>query len=129
MAKDPKVCFQFLVDTFRFTISLRVVSGGEGEVVLKESGEFPSEGRCELRAAIRDKFVVEAESSEDFGEKEFSNPGGVYRFVTRDVNYPLTEPMVDHDHYRIKILGWRKTGDKIHGDLLKWAGGGGSEGS
>ena len=129
MAKDPKVCFQFLVDTFRFTISLRVVGGGKGEVVLKESGEFPSKGRCELRASIRDKFVVEAESSEDFGEKEFSNPGGVYRFVTRDVNYPLTKPMVDHDHYRIKTLGWRKTGDKIHGDLLKWAGGGGSEGS
>ena len=129
MAKDPKVSFQFLVDTFRFTISLQVVGGGKGEVVLKESGEFPSEGRCELRAAIRDKFVVEAESNEDFGKKEFSNPGGVYRFVTRDVNYPLTKPMVDHDHYRIKTLGWRKTGDKIHGDLLKWMGGGGSEGS
>ena len=129
MAKDLKVCFQFLVDMFRFTISLRVVSGGKGEVVLKESGEFPSEGRCKLRAAIRDKFVVESESSEDLGEKEFRNPGGVYRFVTGDVNYPLTKPMVDHDHYGIKTLGWRKTGDKIHRDLLKWAGDGGSEGS
>ena len=114
---------------FRFTISLWVVGRGKGEVVLKESGEFSSKGRCKLRAAIRDKFVMEAESSEDFGEKEFSDPGGVYHFVTRDVNYPLTKPMVDHDHYRIETLGWRKTGDKIHGDLLKWAGGGGSEGS
>ena len=102
MAKDPKVYFQFLVNTFRFTISLRVVSGGKGEVILKESGEFPSEGRCELRAAVRDKFVMEAESGEDFGEEEFSNPGGIYHFVTRDVNYPLTKSMVDHDHYRIK---------------------------
>ena len=106
-----------------------MVSGGEGEVVLKESGEFTSECRCELRAAIRDKFVMEAESDEDFGKEELGNPGGVYCFVTRDVNYPLTKSMVDHDHYRIKTLGWRKTGDKIYGDLLKWAGGGGSEGS
>ena len=96
---------------------------------MEESRKFSSEGGCELRASIRDKFVMEAESEENFGEKEFGDPGGVYCFVTRDVNYPLTKPMVDHDHYRIKTLGWRKTGDKIYGDLLKWAGGGGGEGS
>ena len=82
-----------------------------------------------MRASIRDKFVMEAESEENFGEKEFGDSGGIYRFVTRGVNYPLTKPMVDHDHYGIKTPRWGKTGDKIHGDLLKWTGGGGSEGS
>ena len=82
-----------------------------------------------MRTSVRDKSVMEAESDEDFGEKEFGNPGSVYCFVTRDVNYPLTKPMVDHDHYGIKTLRWRETGDKIHRDLLKWAGGGGGEGS
>ena len=66
MAKDSKVSLQFLVDAFCFSVSLWMVSGGKGEVVLEESGEFPHEGGCKLRAAIRDKFVVEAESNEDF---------------------------------------------------------------
>ena len=43
---------------------------------MEESGEFPSEGRCELRAPVRDESVMESESDESFGEKEFGNPGG-----------------------------------------------------
>ena len=106
-----------------------MISGRKGEVVLEESGKFSSEGGRELRASIRDEFVMEAESEENLGEKEFSDPGGVYRLVTRDVDYPLTKSMVDHDHYGIKTLRWGETGDEIHRDLLKWTGGGGSEGS
>ena len=33
-SKDPKVGFEFLVDLFRFAISLRMVGGGEGDVVV-----------------------------------------------------------------------------------------------
>ena len=32
--EDPKVCFNLLVDTFCFTVGLRVVGSGEGEVVV-----------------------------------------------------------------------------------------------
>ena len=33
-AKDAKVGFDFLVDSFRFAIGLRMIGGGEGEVVV-----------------------------------------------------------------------------------------------
>ena len=42
--KDPKISFQFLVDLFRFAVGLRVIGGGKGYVVVKETGEFSCEG-------------------------------------------------------------------------------------
>ena len=33
--KDLKIRFEFLVDPFRFAVSLRVIGGGEGDVVVK----------------------------------------------------------------------------------------------
>ena len=33
-AEDMKVGLDFLVDSFRFTVGLRVIGGGEGEVVV-----------------------------------------------------------------------------------------------
>ena len=33
-AEDPKVCFNLLVDIFCFTIRLRVVGSGKGEVIV-----------------------------------------------------------------------------------------------
>jgi len=35
--EDVEVGFDFLVNLFGFSVSLRVVSGGEGEVIIKES--------------------------------------------------------------------------------------------
>ena len=35
-AEDPKVCFNLLVDTFRLTIGLWMICGGEGEIVVQE---------------------------------------------------------------------------------------------
>ena len=34
--EDPKVSFHFLVNTFSFSIGLRMISSGEGEFVTKE---------------------------------------------------------------------------------------------
>ena len=38
--KDPQISFNFLVDSFRFSVRLRVVGGGEGNIVVKEFPEF-----------------------------------------------------------------------------------------
>ena len=50
--EDPKVCFDLLVDSFHFTIRLRVISSGEGEVVIEEFAKFLDEGRSKLETVI-----------------------------------------------------------------------------
>ena len=50
--KDPKVHFNLLVDTFCFTIGVRVIGGGEGEVIVEEFSELLDEGGGELWATI-----------------------------------------------------------------------------
>ena len=47
-AADLKVRFNLLVDTFCFTIRLRVVGSGKGEVVIQEFSKFLGEGGGEL---------------------------------------------------------------------------------
>ena len=42
--EDPEVGLDFLVDAFSFAISLRMVSGGEGEFIAKEFSQFLGEG-------------------------------------------------------------------------------------
>ena len=37
-AKDAKICFYLLIGAFRLSIRLRMVSGGEFDVILEESG-------------------------------------------------------------------------------------------
>ena len=42
-AEDPKVGFNLLVDTFCFTIGLKVVGGREREVIIEEFSELLGE--------------------------------------------------------------------------------------
>ena len=46
--EDPKICFNFLVDMFCFAVGLRMIGGGQGEVVVKKFSEFLSKGRGKL---------------------------------------------------------------------------------
>ena len=39
-AEDSKICFDFLVDTLSFAVSLGVVRGGEGEFIAEEFSQF-----------------------------------------------------------------------------------------
>ena len=78
-----------------------------------------------MRAAIRDDFVEKSEAEEDFVEEKGGNPFGGNGFLGRAKNYPLSKPMVYHDHERIKAGGYREICDKIAGDLLEGAGGDG----
>ena len=54
---------------FGFPISLGVVGSGEGKFVTEEFPQFSGKGRGKLRSSIRDDFVVETESFENFGEE------------------------------------------------------------
>ena len=81
-----------------------------------------------MGAAIRDDFVEKSEAKEDFVEKEGGDSFGGDGFLGRAKNYPLSKPMVYHDHERIKAGGHREISDKIAGDLLKGARGDGFNG-
>src|SRR5277367_1832367 len=50
--KDSKVLLQFLIDSFRLSVTLRVVSGGSCQFNSEESVKFPGKFRYKLRAMI-----------------------------------------------------------------------------
>ena len=52
-------------------------------------------------------------------EKEGCDPFGCNGFLGGAENYPLSKPMVDHDHERIEAGGQRKIRDKIARNLLE----------
>ena len=81
-----------------------------------------------MRTAIRDDFVEKSEAEEDFVEKEGGNSFGGDGFLGRAKNYPLSKPMVYHDHERIEARGYGKIHDEIARDLLEGAGGDGFNG-
>ena len=122
-AKDTKVGFDFLIDPFRFAVRLWVIGGGEREIVVEESSELSSEGRCKLRTTIGDDLIKKSEVEEDLVKKEGCDPFGGDGFLGRAKNYPLSKPMVYHDHERVKAHGGREVGDKVARDLLEGAGG------
>ena len=122
LCKDSKVGLKFLIYPFGFAVSLGVIGGREGDVVVKESGEFSCEGRAKLGASIRDDLVMKAESGEYMLKKDFGDVRGGCSFVARVENYPLRKTMVYHNQNRIVAVGEREVGDKVHGDLLEGAG-------
>ena len=58
-------------------------------------------------------------------EKEGGDSFGGNRFLGRAENYPLSKPMVYHDHERIEAQGDREIRDKVTGNLLEGTGGDG----
>ena len=51
-----------------------------------------------MRTSIRDNLGMETESRENIGEEKLGYPFGVNVFSAGAVNYPLSKPMVYHDH-------------------------------
>ena len=84
---------------FCFPISLRVVGGGKGNIVMEEASEFPCKGRSKLWSSVGNYFVVEAKLRKDIGEKELGDSLQINGFFAGAVNYPLCKSMVYHDHY------------------------------
>ena len=67
-AEDAEVGFNFLVNTLRLPIGLRVVDSGEFDVVFEESSQFSGEGGGKLRASIGYQGIMYSEALEDMGE-------------------------------------------------------------
>ena len=75
-----------------------MVCGGEGDVILKEVGEFSGKGRGKLWFPVRDHLGMEAESRGNMSKKEFGDSCGINVFCVGAINYPLRKAMVYHDH-------------------------------
>ena len=45
-AKDVKIRFKFLIGLLSLSISLRMISSGEVNIIFEEASEFPGEGGC-----------------------------------------------------------------------------------
>ena len=53
-----KICFEFLIGSLSLTISLRMISSGEVNIILEEMSKLFGEGRSKLRTMIRDESVM-----------------------------------------------------------------------
>ena len=76
----------------------RVIGSGEGDVILKEIGEFLGKGRGKLRSPVQDYLGVKAESRENMSKKELGYSCCINVFCAGAINYPLHKAMVYHDH-------------------------------
>ena len=56
--EDAEVCFKFLIGSLSLTISLRMISSGEANIILEEMSKLFGEGRSKLRTTIRDESVM-----------------------------------------------------------------------
>ena len=72
-AEDTKVGFDFLIGSLGLSISLRVVRGGESNVVFEDSGKFLGKRRGELGSSVRNESVVKSEAFEYMVKKELCN--------------------------------------------------------
>ena len=77
-----------MVYLFSFSVCLRVVGSREGYAILKETGEFSGEGRCELWPSIRNYFGMEAKSRENMSKKELGNSCHIDVFLCRGSKLP-----------------------------------------
>ena len=126
--EDPQIGFNFLVDSFHFSVRLWMVGSREGKVIVKEFSKFFGKGRGKLWTTIRNDLVVEPKVEVDFIEKESGDPFCSDCFLGGVENYPLCKPMVDHNQERVKARGDWKVSDKIARDLLKESKGEGPDG-
>ena len=78
--EDVEIGFHLLIGSFCLSICLRVICGGELDIIVEESCQFSGEGRCELGASVRYQGVVEAEVFEHIVKEKFGHSGGIYGF-------------------------------------------------
>ena len=78
--EDAEVCFNFLIGSFCLSIRLRVIRGGEFDIVVEELCQFSGKGGCELWASVGYQRVMEAEAFEYMVKKVFGHSSCIYGF-------------------------------------------------
>ena len=78
--EDPEIGFDLLIGLFGLSVCLRVICGGELDVIVEESCQFSGKGGCELWASVGYQEVMEAEVFEYMMKEKFGHSGGIYGF-------------------------------------------------
>ena len=52
--ENAEISFDLLIGSFCLSIGLRVVCGGEFDIILEKACKFSGKGRCKLWASVRD---------------------------------------------------------------------------
>jgi len=76
VGEESEILFQFLVDLFHLSISLKVVGCGGCQLNFKQPIEFPGEFHYELGTSIRDNFPRETMMFPHVGEEKVCGSGG-----------------------------------------------------
>jgi hypothetical protein len=113
-AIDPEIHFQFLIEEFGLSISLRVISGRWCNGVIKELGKGSREFGNELGATIRDDLIIESKLLINVLEEKFGYSFQGNCFQAWSNNYPFCKAMVYHDHDRIETSQRREISNQIH---------------
>ena len=87
--EDPHVNLEFLIDSFSFSISLRMVGHTSKGPETKDLCNFLEDLRRELGTSVGKERVGETKVLKHVINKILSGGLGINRFVTRNANYPL----------------------------------------
>ena len=71
--KDTKIGFNFLIGSLGLSICLRMICGGESNVIFEDSGKFLGECGGELGSSVGDESIMKSEAFEYVIEKELGN--------------------------------------------------------
>ena len=71
--KDTKISFDFLIGSFGLPVCLRMICGGESNIIFEDSGKFFGECRGELGSTVGNESIVKSEAFEYMVEKELGN--------------------------------------------------------
>jgi len=113
--EEPQVLFQFLVDPFRLSVGLRMVSGRRRGFNSQQSVQFLHEGGDELRSAVGDDFPREAMKFPDVPKVEVRCPGGGDRSDRFDEVRTFT-CRVDGHHDGVVSARFQEFRDEIYAD-------------
>ena len=111
--EDAEVGLHFLVESFCFSISLRVMGGIKGNLISKDVRKFFGEVCSELRTMIGYDFIKKSKVGIEFSENDGSNAIGSDSLLCRAENYPLTKSMVYHNQEGIKAIGYGESSNEI----------------
>ena len=119
---STEILFEFLINSFRLTIRLRVISRRKGLIDIQQRTKVTGECGGELGAAIRDEFTGKTEVFPDViaieGSRAVSGDGG----VTRGKDGGFCNIVIYKDGDSIKAIRLGEFCDEVHGNGGKWGG-------
>ena len=121
-AKDPEIDFEFLIDSFCFSISLGVV-GGTPECLHSEELHYLAEYlKGKLGSSVREERLRKAKTFEHMFNVIQGCLNSINCLVTGNRDYPLYRSVVDNNHETVVAIANQQICDEITGYLGKWGG-------